>query len=205
MINNFTSDALIDMNKYFQQLIHSTEENNDEQEICHITYDVLDEKHIKLSCGHTFNYLPLYKEVVNQKQSKSVYSNLHLKVHQIQCPYCRNIQNTILPRMRDVSRVYGVNYPDVYCMKPDTCQYRYLSGKKKGTLCSKGCYGNACIKHEKLMKKYNTVYERCTSILKSGKNKGCACGNKVMKDSTFCKRHHKLNLSSNSSACSAES
>jgi hypothetical protein len=196
-----------DINKYFHQLVHAaeTDEEEDNQEICHITYDTLDDKHIKLVCGHTFNYTPLFKEISTQKQSKSSYNILKLKVNQIQCPYCRNIQNTILPRSKEVPRVYGVNYPDVYSMKPDSCKYQFQSGKRKGSLCSKGCYGNACIQHEKLMQKKLNSTNTCASILKSGKNKGCKCGNKAMKNSSYCKRHYELNLSSNLSTCSAES
>lgn len=196
-----------DINKYFHQLVHSTEtdEEEDNQEICHITYDTLDDKHIKLVCGHTFNYTPLFTEISGQKQSKSSYNILKLKVNQIQCPYCRNVQNTILPRSKESPRVYGVNYPDVYSMKPHSCKYQFLSGKRKGSLCSKGCYGNACIQHEKLMQNKLNSANTCASILKSGKNKGCKCGNKAMKNSLYCKRHQKLNLSSSSSACSAES
>lgn len=206
MINNST-DNMSDINKYFHQLVHATEtdEEDNDHDICHITYAKLDKKHINLVCGHTFNYTPLFKEVTYQKQSKSSYNILQLKVNQIQCPYCRNIQNTILPRSKEVPRVYGVNYPDLYCMKPDTCKYQFVSGKRKGSLCSKGCYGNACIQHEKLIQKKKKATNTCACILKSGKNKGSKCGNRIIKNSLYCKRHHALNLSSNSSACSAES
>ena len=55
---------------------------------CLITHDKLEENYITLACGHKFNYLPLYHEVVKQK-SGSILETAYLALNQIKCPYCR--------------------------------------------------------------------------------------------------------------------
>ena len=54
---------------FFEQLYKSLDEtdldtNND---VCLITGLPLTEHFVQLDCGHKFNYIPLYKEVINQK------------------------------------------------------------------------------------------------------------------------------------------
>ena len=91
---------------------------------------------VKLMCGHKFNYLPLFKEIINQKKNHNVLEVKRLLPTQLKCPYCRNIQNKILPfipGIEGVTRIWGVNYPARWEMKNylHTCNYVYKSGKKK--------------------------------------------------------------------------
>ena len=59
---------------------HSMLEASDDEEesMCLISYLPFDENVIRLTCGHSFNYLPLYREIVKQKK----YPNASLT------PYC---------------------------------------------------------------------------------------------------------------------
>lgn len=42
-------------------------EDDNQDNYCLLTKEPLDNIHIKLECGHKFNYVPLYREVVIQK------------------------------------------------------------------------------------------------------------------------------------------
>jgi hypothetical protein len=68
------------------------EEDNYSDNRCLITNSILIEPYIKLECGHTFNYLPIYKDLINHKNK---FNNMELssgvlKIGQIRCPNCRN-------------------------------------------------------------------------------------------------------------------
>ena len=66
--------------------------------ICLITKEPLEPNHITLSCNHKFNYVPIYNEVVNQKNKQNnIYEIAKLLSNQIKCPYCRAITNKLLP------------------------------------------------------------------------------------------------------------
>ena len=89
---------------------------------CLITNQPLTEKYIKLYCGHTFNYLPLFNDIVAHKKkfNHMELSTKILSAKQLRCPYCRNVQNELLPYYADlgIKQVHGVNFynPDI---KPD--------------------------------------------------------------------------------------
>lgn len=140
-----------------------------EEKCCLITHDTLEQNSITLTCGHTFNYLPLYHEIIKQKS----FSNLetaYLAINQIKCPYCRTITNKLLPEINhpEVQSKRGVNYPVKYCMKLYSCNWLYLSGKKMGCKCDAGAtsseFGIFCNKHQQLhIKKVNI--EKKTDIV----------------------------------------
>jgi hypothetical protein len=68
--------------------------NNADHESCLITQQPLVDKFVKLNCGHKFNYIPLYNDLVNHKTKfNSMESNLGvLRKDEIRCPYCRQKQ-----------------------------------------------------------------------------------------------------------------
>jgi hypothetical protein len=96
-------------------------ENNIEEEqeqnidnICLITGEPLGNHYQTLQCNHKFNYIPLYLYV---KQSKYKFNYLEqnpLKITQLKCPYCRNVQNELLPYIEefDFPKIPGVNHLD---------------------------------------------------------------------------------------------
>jgi hypothetical protein len=96
------------------------------KDICEITGELLTENFVTLECGHKFNYLPLYKDVYKQMFVFKTYDKTHLstsnqikykqsgKDYFLRCPYCRDIQFSILPyyELDDVKLIYGFNSLD---------------------------------------------------------------------------------------------
>ena len=131
------------------------EESKPESKRCLISKQSLDHTQIKLMCGHEFNYNPLYREIKKQKMHHNHLSIIRLKKNQIQCPYCRNIQDKVLPfkPYEGITKCYGVNSPPSYEMLMDKCSYVFKSGKRKGQPCNKLCNGEYCNGHFKIMEK----------------------------------------------------
>jgi hypothetical protein len=181
----------------------SDDEDDDDKNICLITNEELVEYNIKLLCGHQFNYQPLFNEVYNQKHKCNNLEVAKLNKIQIKCPYCRTIQNKLLPYLPDiVSEKYdGVNSPQKYCMFLNTCNHVFKTGKKNGQKCNKCCNEEKCKQHINIKSTCTKLYtitgesptlnDKCKSILKSGENKGNICNCKIFKD-YMCKRHYNL-------------
>ena len=139
----------------FYSEINKKNEEEDDDEKCLITHQLLTLNFIKLSCGHKFNYLPLYKEICNQKKVLSnnaiSYETYRLKINEIKCPYCRLKKNEILPYIQvydesgnqQVDRIHGVNTPERFCMKTEVmCAWKFKQGKEQSEICSKNAYYN---------------------------------------------------------------
>ena len=57
-------------NKEFFELLNDNLENkieDNDDNLCLISGDMLNETKIELTCGHKYNYIPLYNEIRNQK------------------------------------------------------------------------------------------------------------------------------------------
>lgn len=124
---------------FYAELYKSLDEkpvtNNDllEKSTCLISNLPLTDRHVKLNCGHNFNYVPLYNDIVNHKlKFNSLEStNGYLKKNQIRCPYCRKKQDGLLPYYEDiegVKKIEYVNYVDE-TKKPDSFKDNYKDGK----------------------------------------------------------------------------
>jgi hypothetical protein len=186
---------------FFEELKNSEEENSSSENICLLSNQLLDKNAITLECNHKFNFLPLYNEIVQQKN----YNNLEttrLKSYQIKCPYCRLVSNKLLPHIKinDKTKfIFGVNSPSNLCMINNTCSYIFKSGKNKGICCNKSAlyFGNNyyCNQHKKYTNNpdipKNNSLNKCKAILKTGKNKGLQCTYSCIKNSDYCKRHNK--------------
>lgn len=96
---------------------------NDENQ-CQITGLPLTDKFVTMECNHKFNYNALYKDIYNQKFVFRSYTYSSLSDvdkekfndaktdYFIKCPYCRNIQFTMLPYYEDmvgIEKLYGIN------------------------------------------------------------------------------------------------
>lgn len=199
----------------------SCNEDDTNDNICLITKLSLDKNKIVLPCNHSFNFMPLYKEVYNQKIKTSI-SHLEttkLKYNQIKCPYCRNTFDFLLPHVRinkEMIFCNGINSPAPLCMRFHTCNYVFSTGKNKSSTCNKvgyfegdGCY---CVIHHKTViskqsksssilgsnANTHTNTQTCSVVLKSGKRVGQPCGAKIIdvdSSTCFCKRHNKPNVS----------
>ena len=103
---------------FYIELKKSLEINDDEEEefkkenLCLITNKPLTENYITLDCNHTFNYEPLYNDVYQYKYNFQIMEYNKLKSSQIRCPYCRQVQNKLLPyyeNIPNIKKVHGVN------------------------------------------------------------------------------------------------
>ena len=108
------------------------------ENVCLISKEVLIDNFITLPCNHTFNYIPLYKEVILQKISPNSLETSRLSPHQIRCPYCRLTVNNLLPYipLDNVEKITNVNYPLNKCMKHLECEQKL----KNGNFCTKIAY-----------------------------------------------------------------
>lgn len=125
-------------------------DENDNENLCMITYETLENDHVILECGHKFNYIPIFKEVYNQKFNSSKLEVQTLFGCQIKCPYCRNIQNSLLPPNEKVEQTNLVNSPEKHCMKTKFCKYIFRGGCRKGNVCNIRCVTEYCSKHKGL-------------------------------------------------------
>ena len=103
-----TTDALY----FYTELGNDTESDDDnvvDEEGCLITQTPLCIDYVTLECGHKFNYDAIFNDVYNHKKRFHDLETYRLKDTQIRCPYCRNIQNRLLPCPSGKKRVCGVN------------------------------------------------------------------------------------------------
>lgn len=107
-----------------------TDEDNNK---CLITNTPLIDKHMELKCGHKFNYIPLFYDLVNHKKkfNNMEGQNTRLNLNEIRCPYCRNKQTSILPYYEDLGleKVNGVNFYDPN-LKQTNNNYSNYKGEK---------------------------------------------------------------------------
>jgi hypothetical protein len=189
----------------------NTDSNEDNK--CLISRDLLDTTKVTLPCKHSFNYVPLYKEVFNQKKKLTVTEVVRLRYNQIKCPYCRTIHNYLIPykNIDGVELVHGVNSPRKYAYYEKECSYVYKRGSNKGNICGIRCCATYCNSHLKyedsntvgktnIKKKKNDENEivssgGCNYLFKRGVNKGNKCGDTVNQNGIclYCKKHDKYN------------
>jgi len=163
--------------------------DSDSKKTCLISNEDLKPYHVTLRCKHSFNYIPLFKEIVKQKKMPNILETQKLKPHQIKCPYCREVQNSILPYNDKIrKKVRGVNWPPSLSMPANTCSAILKTGKRAGSSCARPCFGKYCYMHKKYSLANKISIPKCLKILKSGKRKGLQCNNKA-KIEGFCGIH----------------
>ena len=178
---------------------------------CLITNDPLNAFHVTLTCGHKFNYEPLYQEVLRQKGRFGTH-NYYEKIgmHQIKCPYCRTFTNQLLPYIGPhptIKRLNGVNAPVSMCMPGIECSHNNNSS----------CGVNAFYEHDSnpyCLRHYNSVtksahkhakneaiipanHVKCVAEIQTGKNKGKQCALNAIQTTSMphlCKKHSKCNV-----------
>ena len=98
------------------KLLDNDSDNEDDSNKCLISDEILVDKFVKLPCGHSFNYIPLYYDIKNHKTkfNNMEASSGKLLIHEIRCPYCRSIHDSLLPYYEDLelAKIHGVNYLD---------------------------------------------------------------------------------------------
>ena len=139
--------------------------------------------------------------------------NKFLRLHEIRCPYCRQVQSTLLPyyEIPEVTQVEGVNYlsddkkvrlglklSSFYAK----CEYIDPKHPEEGAICWHLLVSpweedgkHYCAVHEKIMQKKKlramkqAAKEVCQEILKRGARKGCVCGVRAQAGQGRCTRH----------------
>ena len=173
---------------FYEELMNQLSNHSQEGQTCLISGECLYDGFIKLECDHSFNYNYIYNEVIRQKTEFNTLEVQRLRTCQIKCPYCRNVQDSLLPPRTNFEMIHGVNKPLKYCMTINNCEAVLKGGKRKGQVCNKPCMEKYCNYH----KNYKTTEDitTCSAILKSGKRKGETCKNKPKQDG-LCLRHIK--------------
>ena len=130
---------------FFSELNDQVKEKGQEDiSMCMISHELLTYNSITLSCGHSFNYMPLYNELC-----------LHNNKQYIDCPYCRKKADKLIPfiPLPGITKIYGVNYPPKLSMLPPKCCFIIKTGMYKGLPCDhsgiKFEHGIFCDKHVK--------------------------------------------------------
>ena len=117
-------DFFFELNKLLNNEKNANEETlPKEKDVCLISNEKLVDKFVKLKCGHTFNYIPLFKDLVNQKQKFHTMDISQLKKDEIRCPYCRSTQQGVLPYYEELGlpKTNGVNTIENY--EINLCEY----------------------------------------------------------------------------------
>ena len=204
---------LCEKDDFFKMLNYDSDDDDDNK--CLISRNILDNTKITLPCNHSFNYLPLYKEVFNQKKKIKVTEIIRLRYNQIKCPYCRTIHDYLIPykQMEGVELIYGINSPRKYVYYQNKCNYVYKRGNNKGKVCGIRCSEQFCNSHLKyensetvgktnIKKKKDdepkneiVSSDTCVYVFKRGKNKGNTCGEIVKQNGKclYCRKHDKYN------------
>ena len=143
----------------FNELLQDESMDVSSNEKCLISNEDLESNYIKLDCGHKYNYLDLYNEIVYQK-TKKILDNNRLKINEMKCPYCRNITNKLLPfyKYYNVNYIRGVNGPSNFTINLNKCEYivKNKQTKMKDSCNASACntkYGMFCNKHFKYTKR----------------------------------------------------
>jgi len=169
--------------------VKDQDQDQDQDNYCLLTKEPLDNIHIKLTCGHKFNYIPLYREVVMQKtsgmSSTGYYYSHSLKRNEIKCPYCRTVQDKLLPYLEydGVNKTTGVNQPKTLSMSVQTCSHiEYKKGKKQSSTCKE--QSSTC-------KEQSSTCKEQSSTCKEQSSTTCCKENAIhfLNGAYLCKKH----------------
>ena len=144
-------------------------QNTQEPILCLISNMPLTENFVKMTCGHTFNYIPLYNDILNHKKKFNIMEHQSLKNIEIRCPYCRKVQQELLPyhKYPGVKEVHGVNFFDPTIIIKNQCaccahtNMTFITGKCEYVLAE---VGEECPNTSVLLldqnKKYYCLYHK---------------------------------------------
>ena len=110
---------------FFTELYKSLDNNNENiqntsiniiEDVCLISNQVLTDKFVTMNCGHKFNYISLFNDILNHKKKYNSMEGYetHLKQNEIRCPYCREKSIGVLPYYEEFGfkKINGVNHFD---------------------------------------------------------------------------------------------
>lgn len=166
----------------------SLEEEEQQETCCYITKQPIQHE-IKLKCGHSFEYNALLIHFLTTQKN----SAKHV------CPYCRSSFPLFIPYHENACNNSNMKI-SLFKNNYLTCEYTYISGKKKNTRCNRmghhykngiycPCHNKQLVATEKKKQEQNFDLFFCTQMLKNGKP--CMC--KEFDITThLCKRHFNL-------------
>ncbi len=146
---NFNDLLILELNK----------NTNINDNVCLISSEKLEDDYIEFICKHKFNYKSIFYEILKQKKhlkNKNTHNNLEiqkLSKYQMKCPYCRKIQNGILPPKIGWPPTRYINWPPSQTLQIKDCIYKFITGKRKSQECGKKCPVSYCDLHLKIIKK----------------------------------------------------
>jgi hypothetical protein len=119
-MSNYIIEGNFDFYKELYESLDDSDNNIDQisAQVCLISNTPLTKHFVELECKHTFNYVPLFKDLVNHKTKFSSLDTHRLKVNEIRCPYCRNKQGSLLPYIEEIGlpKEHGVNWINMELM-----------------------------------------------------------------------------------------
>ena len=132
-MSNYIIEGNFDFYKELYESLDDSDDNNNNDnnnnnnnnnidessaQVCLITNTHLTKHFVELECKHAFNYVPLFKDLVNHKTKFSSLDTHRLKVNEIRCPYCRNKQGNLLPYIEELGlpKEHGVNWINMELM-----------------------------------------------------------------------------------------
>jgi len=134
------------MNEFYELLNKSLNTNKNHtisNSICLISREPLEQFPVILECGHKFNYLHIYNYIKSSRFIKNVFETQPMNKYQVKCPYCRNIQNSLIPPHHNYDAIKFINLPIKKCMKMDYCRHINGNGKE----CNNACMHKLCVNH----------------------------------------------------------
>ena len=186
--------------KYLEDSLKNSNELVDDSKMCLITQTPLVENFVRLECGHSFNYKPLYMELCSQKFRSNHYQNNSKSI--IKCPYCRNQISTILPYYPELNLdlIYGINIDDVKykkvnyhgeCVYANTVEYHtgvcnYSYPKPAPYFSDFNCSCNYVVLHKETNKTY------CGGHIQFAKREYIKQQNKEKRDKIKLEKKNKL-------------
>ena len=159
-----------ELKESIEQSNKTGEDDQEEPFLCLISNMPLTENFVKMNCGHKFNYIPLYNDILNHKKKFNIMEHKSLKNIEIRCPYCRKVQEELLPyhKYPGVKEVHGVNYFDPTVILKNQCaccnhytNMTFIIGKCEYELLEKGeeCTNTSVLLLEQ-NKKYYCLYHK---------------------------------------------
>ena len=121
-MSNYIIEGNFDFYKELYESLDDSDNNNNIDEssaqVCLISNAPLTKHFVELECKHAFNYVPLFKDLINHKTKFSTLDTHRLKVNEIRCPYCRNKQGNVLPYIEELGlpKEHGVNWINMELM-----------------------------------------------------------------------------------------
>lgn len=123
-MSNYIIEGNFDFYKELYESLDDSDDNNNNNtdessaQVCLISNTPLTKHFVELECKHAFNYVPLFKDLVNHKTKFSSLDTHRLKVNEIRCPYCRNKQGNVLPYIEEIGvpKEHGVNWINMELM-----------------------------------------------------------------------------------------